>query len=87
MTNPFAYIPSSDGPKSAARHDEPSTPPSLPDAGIEFENAQNGAVVVESGDGAAMIEVPQWFAQHIGADSRTLTLTPTAEDIAQLKDA
>ncbi|WP_433562883.1 hypothetical protein ACQP1O_36475 [Nocardia sp. CA-151230] len=61
-----------------------------------FEVAQNGAVV-ESGDGAAVTEVPQWLAvdgrsiaiaQHIGADGRTLTLTPTptAEDIAQLKD-
>ncbi|MEV5834434.1 hypothetical protein [Nocardia sp. NPDC052112] len=26
------------------------------------------------------------IAQHIGADGRTLTLTPTAEDIAQLND-
>ncbi|MET8873377.1 hypothetical protein [Nocardia sp. NPDC004604] len=63
----------------------------------EFEIAQNGAVVLESGDGAAVTEVPQWYAvdgrsiaiaQHIGADGRTLTLTPTptAEDIAQLQD-
>ena len=63
----------------------------------KFEIAQNGAVVLESGDGAAVIEVPQGYAvdgrsiaiaQHIGADGRTLTLTPTptAEDIAQLKD-
>src|SRR5262245_55522382 len=63
----------------------------------KFEIAQNGAVVLESGDGAAMTEVPQWYtvdgrsieiAQHIGADGRTLTLTPTptAEDIAQLHD-
>ncbi|WP_063041026.1 hypothetical protein [Nocardia pseudovaccinii] len=63
----------------------------------KFEIAQNGAVVLESGDGAAVTEVPQWYAvdgrsiaiaQHIGADGRTLTLkpTPTAEDIAQLHD-
>ncbi|MGW5109475.1 hypothetical protein [Nocardia sp. NPDC004123] len=63
----------------------------------KFEVAQNGAVVLESGDGAAVTEVPQWLAvdgrsiamaQQIGADGRTLTLTPTptAEDIAQLKD-
>ncbi|WP_330249525.1 hypothetical protein OG874_24755 [Nocardia sp. NBC_00565] len=63
----------------------------------KFEIAQNGAVVLESGDGTAVTEVPQWYAvdgrsiaiaQHIGADGRTLTLTPTptAEDIAQLKD-
>ncbi|WP_067463472.1 hypothetical protein [Nocardia amamiensis] len=63
----------------------------------KFEIAQNGAVVLESGDGVAVTEVPQWHAvdgrsiasaQHIGADGRTLTLTPTAtaEDIAQLKD-
>ncbi|WP_433598935.1 hypothetical protein ACQPXH_25000 [Nocardia sp. CA-135953] len=63
----------------------------------KFEIAQNGAVVLESGDGAAVTEIPQWFAvdghsiaiaQHIGADGRTLavTPTPTAEDIAQLKD-
>ncbi|MEU6586997.1 hypothetical protein [Nocardia sp. NPDC046763] len=63
----------------------------------KFETAQDGAAVLESGDGAAVTEVPQWFevdgrsiaiAQHIGADGRTLTLTPTpaAEDIAQLKD-
>ncbi|NKY31368.1 hypothetical protein [Nocardia gamkensis] len=60
-----------------------------------FEVAQNGAVVLESGDGAVVTEVPQRFAldgrsiaaaQHIGADGRTLTLTPTAEDIAQLED-
>ncbi|MET8424137.1 hypothetical protein [Nocardia sp. NPDC004860] len=63
----------------------------------KFEVAQNGAVVLESGDGAAVTEIPQWLAidgrsialaQRIGADGRTLTLTPTptAEDIAQLKD-
>lgn len=62
-----------------------------------FEIAQNGAVVLETGDGASVTEVPQWFAvdgrsiaiaQHIGADGHTLTLapTPTAEDNAQLKD-
>ncbi|MGW4714862.1 hypothetical protein [Nocardia sp. NPDC004260] len=60
-----------------------------------FEIAQNGAVVLESGDGAALTEVPQQYAvdghsiaiaQHIGADGRTLTSTPTAEDTAQLKD-
>jgi uncharacterized protein YcfJ len=60
-----------------------------------FELAQNGAVVLESGDGAVVTEVPQRFAvdgrsiaaaKHIGADGRTLTLTPTAEDVAQPKD-
>ncbi|WP_433725313.1 hypothetical protein ACQP0C_29985 [Nocardia sp. CA-129566] len=61
----------------------------------KFEIAQNGAVVLESGDGAALTEVPESYAvdgrsiaiaQHVGADGRTLTSTPTAEDIAQLKD-
>ncbi|MGW4772315.1 hypothetical protein ACWEO2_30290 [Nocardia sp. NPDC004278] len=63
----------------------------------EFEIAEDGAVVLESRDGAAVTEMPQWYAvdgrsiaiaQHIGADGRTLTLTPTptAEDIAQLQD-
>ncbi|WP_280239310.1 hypothetical protein [Nocardia abscessus] len=61
----------------------------------KFEIARNGAVVLESGDGAAVTEVPQWFAvdgrsiaiaQQISADGRTLTLTPTAEDSAQPKD-
>ncbi|WP_040855263.1 hypothetical protein [Nocardia niigatensis] len=63
----------------------------------KFEMARNGAVVLESGNGAAMTEMPQRFAvdgrsiplmQHIGADGRTLTLTPTptAEDTAQLKN-
>ncbi|MEV4125488.1 hypothetical protein [Nocardia sp. NPDC049707] len=63
----------------------------------KFEIAQNGAVVLESGDGAAVTEVPQSYAvdgrsiaiaQRIGADGHTLTLTPTptAEDIAQLRD-
>lgn len=63
----------------------------------KFAMARNGAVVLESGNGAAMTEMPQRFAvagrsiplvQHIGADGRTLTLTPTptAEDTAQLKN-
>ncbi|MFE4458721.1 hypothetical protein ACFROC_15325 [Nocardia tengchongensis] len=63
----------------------------------KFEMAKNGAVVLESGNGAARTEMPQRFAvagrsiplvQHIGADGRTLTLTPTptAEDTAQLKN-
>ncbi|MCC3327651.1 hypothetical protein [Nocardia abscessus] len=61
----------------------------------KFEIARNGAVVLESGDGAEVTEVPQWFAvdgrsiaiaQQISADGRTLTLTPTAEDSAQPKD-
>ncbi|WP_458686144.1 hypothetical protein [Nocardia tengchongensis] len=63
----------------------------------KFQMARNGAVVLESGNGAAMTEMPQRFAvdgrsiplaQHIGADGRTLTLTPTptAEDTAQLKN-
>ncbi|UGT70634.1 hypothetical protein LTT66_10955 [Nocardia gipuzkoensis] len=61
----------------------------------KFQIARNGAVVLESGDGAAVTEVPQWFAvdgrsiaiaQQIGADGRTLTLTPTAEDGGQPKD-
>ncbi|WP_040871147.1 hypothetical protein [Nocardia exalbida] len=60
-----------------------------------FEVAQNGAVVLESGDGAVVTEVPQRFAvdgrsiaaaQHIGADGRTMALTPRAGDIAQLED-
>ncbi|GGL39815.1 hypothetical protein [Nocardia jinanensis] len=62
-----------------------------------FEIAQNGAVALETGNGAAVTEVPRWYAadgrsiavaQHIGADGHTLTLTPatTAEDNAQLKD-
>ncbi|MEU1206834.1 hypothetical protein [Nocardia sp. NPDC005825] len=63
----------------------------------KFEMARNGAVVLESGNGATLTEMPQRFAvdgrsiplvQHIGADGRTLTLTPTptAEDTAQLKN-
>ncbi|WP_280257497.1 hypothetical protein [Nocardia abscessus] len=61
----------------------------------KFEIARNGAVVLESGDGAAVTEVPQWFAvdgrsiaiaQDIGADGRTLTLTPTAEEGGQPGD-
>ncbi|MGW4529560.1 hypothetical protein ACWEOI_01280 [Nocardia sp. NPDC004340] len=63
----------------------------------KFEMARNGAVVLESGNGAVMTEMPQRFAvdgrsiplvQHIAADGRTLTLTPTptAEDTAQLKN-
>ncbi|WP_039803099.1 hypothetical protein [Nocardia araoensis] len=60
-----------------------------------FEIAQNGAVVLESDDGAAVTEVPHQYAvdghsieiaQHVGADGRTLTSTPTADEIAQLKD-
>jgi hypothetical protein len=62
-----------------------------------FELAQNGAVVLETGDGTAAAEVPQWYAadgrsitmaQHIGADGHTLTLTPatTAADNARVKD-
>ncbi|MET8797645.1 hypothetical protein ABZV91_14550 [Nocardia sp. NPDC004568] len=62
-----------------------------------FELADNGAVVLETGDGAAAAAVPQWFAaggravpiaQHIGADGHTLTLTPagTAADSAQVRD-
>ncbi|WP_040790814.1 hypothetical protein [Nocardia paucivorans] len=63
----------------------------------KFEIARNGAVVLESYGGAKVAEVPQRYtvasrsiaiAQHIGADGRTLTSTPTptAEDIAQLQD-
>ncbi|MGQ4619259.1 hypothetical protein [Nocardia sp. R7R-8] len=62
-----------------------------------FELARNGAVVLESGDGAAVTEVPRQYAvdghsiaiaQHIGADGHTLTSTPTptAEDNTQPKD-
>ncbi|MEV0362288.1 hypothetical protein [Nocardia fusca] len=62
-----------------------------------FALAQNGAVVLETGDGAAAAEVPQWYAadgrsitmaRHIGADGHTLTLTPatTAVDNARVKD-
>ncbi|MGK8521159.1 hypothetical protein ACRS6B_06170 [Nocardia asteroides] len=53
--------------------------------------------MLESGDGAAVTEVPRRLTaagrsipidQHIGADGRTMTLTPapTADDIAHLKD-
>ncbi|MGW1740159.1 hypothetical protein ACWCPQ_15270 [Nocardia sp. NPDC001965] len=63
----------------------------------EFRITRNGAVTLESADGVAVTEVPQQFtigersiamAQHIGADGRTLRLTPTptAEDIAELRD-
>ncbi|RDI52081.1 hypothetical protein [Nocardia mexicana] len=63
----------------------------------KFEPAQNGAAVLESNDGAAVTEVPQTYeiagrsiaiAQQIGADGRTLTLTPqmTPEDISELKN-
>lgn len=62
-----------------------------------FETAQNGAVVLEAGDGTAVSEVPQWYsvdghaiaiAQHIGANGHTLTLkpTPTAVENPQLED-
>ncbi|MEU4312242.1 hypothetical protein [Nocardia sp. NPDC024068] len=62
-----------------------------------FEIGQNGAVMLETGDGTAVAEVPQRYAAegrsialapHIGAGGRTLTLTtsPTAEAGAQLKD-
>ncbi|MEU1951196.1 hypothetical protein ACH474_02370 [Nocardia rhamnosiphila] len=62
-----------------------------------FGPAQNGAVVLETGDGAAVAEVPQWYAadgrsisiaQHISADGHTLTLTPatTADDNARVQD-
>lgn len=62
-----------------------------------FELARNGAVVLETRDGAAVSEVPQWYAaggrsiaiaQHIGADGHTLTSSPvtTAEDNGQVKD-
>ncbi|MEU7628907.1 hypothetical protein AB0C34_02825 [Nocardia sp. NPDC049220] len=60
-----------------------------------FEIAQNGAVLLDSGDGAAVTEVPRQYAadgrsiaiaQRISADGRTLTLTPTAADLAQLND-
>ncbi|WP_024801910.1 hypothetical protein [Nocardia sp. BMG51109] len=63
-----------------------------------FELAPSGtAVALKSDTGETMGEVPLQFdvegvsiaaAQQIGADGHTLTLTPTptAEDIAQLKD-
>ncbi|MEV3961341.1 hypothetical protein AB0M34_10650 [Nocardia sp. NPDC050193] len=62
-----------------------------------FEFAPNGAVVLGTGVGTGMAEVPRWYAaggrsiavaQHIAADGHTLTLTPAtaAEDNAQVKD-
>ncbi|WP_327152053.1 hypothetical protein [Nocardia sp. NBC_01329] len=62
-----------------------------------FEITENGAVVLETADGAVVTEVPQRYtvdgraiaiAQNIGADGHTLTLTPTpmAEGNAQLTD-
>lgn len=57
--------------------------------------AHNGEALLESDTGTAVTEVPRWFAiggrsialgQHIGADGRTLTLTPTAGDGTQPKD-
>ncbi|WP_328393767.1 hypothetical protein [Nocardia sp. NBC_00416] len=62
-----------------------------------FEFAQNGAVVLETGDGTAVAEVPHSYAadgrsiavaRHIDADGHTLTLTttPTAAENAPLKD-
>ncbi|MGA6205671.1 hypothetical protein [Nocardia testacea] len=62
-----------------------------------FELTPDGAVVLGTGDAAAAVEVPQWFAaddrsipiaQHIGADGHTLTLTPatTAVDSAHAQD-
>jgi hypothetical protein len=70
---------------AASAHAEPSVT-KQPTAVTE-----NAVVVLESGDGAAVTEVPQWdavdgsslaIAQHIDADGGT----PTADDIAQLED-
>ncbi|MGW6331524.1 hypothetical protein [Nocardia rhamnosiphila] len=62
-----------------------------------FGLGRNGAVVLETGDGAAAAEVPRWYAaagrsipiaQHIGADGHTLTLTPatTADGNTRVQD-
>ncbi|WP_412016147.1 hypothetical protein [Nocardia sp. KC 131] len=60
-----------------------------------FELAGNGAVMLETSDGAAVLEVPRSYAadgrsitmaHHIAADGRTLTLTPPVEGVAQVKD-
>lgn len=74
---------------AASAHAEPSVT-TQPTAVTE-----NGVVVLESGDGAAVAEVPQGdavdgsslaIAQHIDADGGTLTSTPSADDIAQPED-
>ncbi|WP_157101389.1 hypothetical protein [Nocardia shimofusensis] len=60
-----------------------------------FELAGNGAVMLETSDGAAVREVPRSYAadgrsitmsHHIAADGRTLTLTPPVEDVARAQD-
>lgn len=60
-----------------------------------FELAGNGAVMLETSDGAAVLEVPRSYAadgrsitmtHRIAADGRTLTLTPPVESVARVKD-
>ncbi|MBF6353373.1 hypothetical protein IU449_02235 [Nocardia higoensis] len=60
-----------------------------------FELAGNGAVMLETSDGAAVLEVPQSYtadgrsitmAHHIAADGRTLSLRPPVEGVAQETD-
>lgn len=60
-----------------------------------FALAGDGAVQLQTGDGAAVLEVPREFAadgrsitlaHHIAADGRTVTLTPPADAVAAAKD-
>lgn len=60
-----------------------------------FEPAGDGAVMLETSNAAATLEVPQSFtaddhtttmAHHISADGRTLTLTSPVDGVAQAKD-
>ncbi|WP_067651499.1 hypothetical protein [Nocardia harenae] len=59
-----------------------------------FQLADTGAVLLATSDGAPVLEVPRRYAadgreitlaHHIGADGRTLTLTPPA-DVARAQD-
>lgn len=60
-----------------------------------FDLADDGAVMLETSDGTAVLEVPRSYAadgrsitlsHHIAPDGRTLTLTPPVKDVAQPKD-
>ncbi|MEV0355327.1 hypothetical protein AB0H71_04600 [Nocardia sp. NPDC050697] len=59
-----------------------------------FDLAENGALMLETAEGAAVLEVPRQLAadgrsitvaQHIAADGRTLTLTPPPAAVAEAK--